>query len=246
MAPTLGSPALRFCKRRFGNGFKRTRGSIQIRQVEAASSLSAELRQAPPRARGGPAPEAHGLGSRAQVPTLPRLPLVPDPLRRIDLPQDLEAVTTAGAEAEPEAAGIDADAVEEIWESARRPLPRRRPPGACALPAARRPRGDRPRDRPRTRQRPGRPATTPSRSRRPPRRRSASTRPRRRSRRWSFTCSTSGALSIDDRVADHIPEYARHGKGEITIGQVLVAPGRGRRACRATRSTSTGSTIASS
>ena len=31
-----------------------------------------------------------------------------------------------------------------------------------------------------------------------------------------------GALSIDDRVADHIPEYARHGKGEITIGHVLA------------------------
>ena len=30
-----------------------------------------------------------------------------------------------------------------------------------------------------------------------------------------------GALEIDDRVADHIPEYARHGKGEITIGHVL-------------------------
>ena len=31
-----------------------------------------------------------------------------------------------------------------------------------------------------------------------------------------------GALSIDDRVADHIPEYAEHGKGEITIAHVLA------------------------
>ena len=31
-----------------------------------------------------------------------------------------------------------------------------------------------------------------------------------------------GALEIDDRVADHIPEYARHGKDEITIGHVLA------------------------
>ena len=30
-----------------------------------------------------------------------------------------------------------------------------------------------------------------------------------------------GALALDDPVADHIPEYARHGKGEITIGHVL-------------------------
>ena len=31
-----------------------------------------------------------------------------------------------------------------------------------------------------------------------------------------------GALSIDDRIADHVPEYARHGKGEITIAHVLA------------------------
>ncbi len=30
-----------------------------------------------------------------------------------------------------------------------------------------------------------------------------------------------GVLSVDDRVADHVPEFARHGKGEITISQVL-------------------------
>lgn len=31
-----------------------------------------------------------------------------------------------------------------------------------------------------------------------------------------------GALSIEDRVADHIPEYAAHGKGDITIAHVLA------------------------
>src|SRR6185295_9674666 len=30
-----------------------------------------------------------------------------------------------------------------------------------------------------------------------------------------------GLLRFSDRVADHIPEFARHGKGEITIAQVL-------------------------
>lgn len=30
-----------------------------------------------------------------------------------------------------------------------------------------------------------------------------------------------GVLSIDDRVADHVPDFARHGKGEITLRQVL-------------------------
>jgi CubicO group peptidase (beta-lactamase class C family) len=32
----------------------------------------------------------------------------------------------------------------------------------------------------------------------------------------------SGALSLDDRVADHVPGFERHGKGEITIRHVLT------------------------
>ena len=31
-----------------------------------------------------------------------------------------------------------------------------------------------------------------------------------------------GVLSLDDRVADHVPGFARHGKGHITIRQVLT------------------------
>ncbi len=34
-----------------------------------------------------------------------------------------------------------------------------------------------------------------------------------------------GALRFADRVADHIPEFARHGKGEITLFQVLTHQG---------------------
>src|SRR5690606_38749673 len=30
-----------------------------------------------------------------------------------------------------------------------------------------------------------------------------------------------GRLRFADRIADHIPEFARHGKGEITLAQVL-------------------------
>ena len=30
-----------------------------------------------------------------------------------------------------------------------------------------------------------------------------------------------GALAFSDRIADHIPEFARHGKGEITLAEVL-------------------------
>src|SRR5215211_5037376 len=31
-----------------------------------------------------------------------------------------------------------------------------------------------------------------------------------------------GALSYDDRIAAHVPEFARHGKGDITLHQVLT------------------------
>jgi CubicO group peptidase (beta-lactamase class C family) len=34
-----------------------------------------------------------------------------------------------------------------------------------------------------------------------------------------------GALSFSDRVAEHIPDFARHGKGDITIHQVLTHQG---------------------
>jgi CubicO group peptidase (beta-lactamase class C family) len=34
-----------------------------------------------------------------------------------------------------------------------------------------------------------------------------------------------GALRYDDRVADHVPEFAQHGKGDITIFQVLTHQG---------------------
>lgn len=30
-----------------------------------------------------------------------------------------------------------------------------------------------------------------------------------------------GALSFNDRIADHLPEFAQHGKGEITLAQVM-------------------------
>lgn len=50
---------------------------------------------------------------------MPRLPLVPDPLRRIRVPKDLDAVTTTAAEEDPTDVGMTRDNVEAIWESAR-------------------------------------------------------------------------------------------------------------------------------
>ena len=52
------------------------------------------------------------------VPGIPRLPFVPDLLRRIRVPSDLEAVTDVGEEADPSAAGVEAENVEAIWKSA--------------------------------------------------------------------------------------------------------------------------------
>ena len=81
----------------------------------------------------GHALESLGVPRRphlSDVLSLHRLPGVPDVFHRVRIPADLDAVTTLGDEEEPEAAGLDAETVERIWESARRPLPQRRPPGA--------------------------------------------------------------------------------------------------------------------
>lgn len=52
------------------------------------------------------------------MPRVPRLPLVPDPLRRIRVPRDLDAVTAVGDEADPADAGMTRDSVEQIWADA--------------------------------------------------------------------------------------------------------------------------------
>ena len=155
------------------------------------------------------------------MPTVPRLPLVRDPLRRIRLPGDLRAVTTIGDE-DPRAGGVSKAAAERVWKSAV-DLYRARVHPALQLCVRREGvvvlnraighlRGNCPQD--------------------------PEDAEKKLVRLDTPFClySTSkavtafvvhmlqerGALSIEDRVADHIPEYAAHGKGEITIGQVLA------------------------
>jgi CubicO group peptidase (beta-lactamase class C family) len=41
----------------------------------------------------------------------------------------------------------------------------------------------------------------------------------------ALVSSAIGALSYADRIADHVPELARHGKGDITLYQVLTHQG---------------------
>jgi CubicO group peptidase (beta-lactamase class C family) len=54
------------------------------------------------------------------MPTIPRLPLVPDPLRRIRVPRHLESVTSRGREGDPEAVGMSSADVEGIWHHVER------------------------------------------------------------------------------------------------------------------------------
>ena len=49
--------------------------------------------------------------------SLPRVPGMPDPLRRIAVPRDLESVTTRGPEDEPAAGGMTGEQVERIWRA---------------------------------------------------------------------------------------------------------------------------------
>ena len=50
------------------------------------------------------------------MPRIPRLPLVPDVMRRSRIPGDIESVTTRGEEASPRDAGMTRKSVDAIWK----------------------------------------------------------------------------------------------------------------------------------
>ena len=52
-----------------------------------------------------------------RLPIVPRLPFVPDPLRRCRVPKDLDSVTTRAEEVDPTDVGLTADDIEAIWRS---------------------------------------------------------------------------------------------------------------------------------
>jgi len=156
-----------------------------------------------------------------RIPSVPRLPGVPDPLRRVRVPRDLESVTAIGAE-EPGAGGMSEASVERIW-SAAVDLYRSgvhpavqvcvRRQGTVVLDRAiGHARGNGPHDGAEVEKQPATPATP-------------------------FVIYSGakavtafvvhmlherGSLDISDRVCEHIPEYDRHDKGEITIAHVLA------------------------
>jgi CubicO group peptidase (beta-lactamase class C family) len=155
------------------------------------------------------------------VPGIPRLPLIGDPLRRIGVPDDLDAITTIGMEADPESLGMSAEAVGRMWGAAvglyrtgvhpALQLCVRRHGGILIDRAIGHARGNGPED---TEETPKVLASTDT----PYVIYSAS---KAMAAMVVHLLQERGALDIEDRVSDYIPEYAAHGKGETTIGHVL-------------------------
>ena len=155
-------------------------------------------------------------------PPFPRLPFGPDPLRRVRLPRNLASVTTRGEEEPARSAGMTKASVDRIWRAAvdlyrsgvhpAVQLCLRRDGHVLLDRSIGHARGNGPQD--------------------PPGAEKVAATPDTPFCVYSTSKAVTalvvhmlderGALSIEDRVADHIPEYATHGKGEITIGHVLA------------------------
>ena len=154
-------------------------------------------------------------------PSIPRLPIIGDPLRRAQVPNDLGGVTTIGEEERAGDGGLSDELVGRIWEagtnlyrSGMHPalqLCVRRHGHVVLDRAIGHARGNGPgddEDAPKELATPQTPFCVYSTSK-------------------SVTATVihllaeRGALSIEDTVGEHIPEYARHGKDDITIGHVL-------------------------
>ncbi len=153
--------------------------------------------------------------------SLPRLPLVPDLLRRIKLPDDLDAVTSIGPEDGAAAGDLEEESVERIWKSA---LDLYRSGVHPAVQVCVRRQGAVVLDRTIGHAHgngPGDDADT------------AKVHATRDTPFCVYSASKAitafvihllaerGELALDDPVAKHIPGYERNGKEGITIGHVL-------------------------
>jgi CubicO group peptidase (beta-lactamase class C family) len=156
---------------------------------------------------------------RRAMPSLPRPPRllvpkvkgVPDLLRRVDVPKDLDVVERRAAEVAPQDAGMTRDGVEKIWSVAKRLF--RSGVHPCVQVCVRR-EGQVVLNRslgwkePGVIARPDDPFCVFSASK-------------------AVTATVvhlldeRGVLHVDDRVAEYLPEFARHGKEAITIEHVL-------------------------
>jgi Beta-lactamase len=154
--------------------------------------------------------------------TVPRLPLLGDPLRRMHVPSDLASITTVGAEEDPGAVGLNRRVIERIWSSAR-DLYRSGVHPAVQLCLRRHGRvvldrsighargngPDDPRDAEKVLVTPDTPYCVFSTSK-------------------AITATVihlldeQGALDIHERITEYVPSYGRHGKEETTIAHVLA------------------------
>jgi CubicO group peptidase (beta-lactamase class C family) len=158
----------------------------------------------------------------SDVLSLPRLPGIPDVFRRVRVPDDLEEATTRGAEEEPQAAGLDAETVESIWEGAVDLYRSGVHPGLSlcvrrhgkvvldrAIGHARGNGPDDPDDAPKVPMTPETPACIFSAS-------------KAVTAMVVHLLDERRLLHIGDRVSEYIPEYAQKGKEGTTIAHVLA------------------------
>jgi CubicO group peptidase (beta-lactamase class C family) len=159
-----------------------------------------------------------------RVPTLsfPRLPVGPDPLRRIRLPRNLGAITRRGPEEPARAGGMTKASVDRIWRAGL-DLYRSGVHPALQLCVRRNghvvlnrsighARGNGPHDPPdaeRVLATPDTPFCVYSTS-------------KAVTALVVHKLHERGLISIEDRVSEHIPEYGLHGKEDITIAHVLA------------------------
>lgn len=157
-----------------------------------------------------------------RIPSIPRLPGLPDPLRRIAVAEDTASITTVGEEADPAAGGLDRDAVERIWSGA---VDLYRSGVHPAIQVCVRRNGAIVLDRSIGHSRGNGPGDGEDAEK-------VLATPQTPFLIYSGSKAVTafvvhllverGALGIDDAVANYIPEYAANGKGEITVGHVLA------------------------
>jgi CubicO group peptidase (beta-lactamase class C family) len=160
---------------------------------------------------------------RVLRPRLPRVPLVPDPFRRIRVPEDLESVTTVRPDAEvrPRDAGMTRAAVDEIWNAVEQVYATGIHPAIAlclrrngqvvidrAIGHARGNGPGDPGDGPRVAATPGTPFCIFSAS-------------KAMAAMVAHLLDQRGQIHVGDRVCEYIPEYGTHGKDAITIAHVL-------------------------
>jgi hypothetical protein len=61
----------------------------------------------------------HRVPALMALPRVPRLPLVPDPFRRIHVPRDLKAITVTGEQKNPAGGDLSERTANRIWAAGR-------------------------------------------------------------------------------------------------------------------------------